>query len=147
SGHGLRAARMMAKLRHAARAYTCVDARPEHVLVRLNDFLRHFGQGDEFATVQVCLLDPAAATITIVSAGHPPPLFADAASASLIGVVNAEPANFFPPDRQPEPVTITIPTGAALLLYTDGLVERRDESVDIGLGRLIDHITSTGWTN
>ena len=97
SGHGLRAARMMAKLRHAARVYACVERSPEQVLVRLNDFLRHFGQGDEFATIQVCLLDPAAATITIVSAGHPPPLFVDAASASLVGVVNTEPANFFPP--------------------------------------------------
>ena len=147
SGHGLRAARLMAKLRHAARAYACLDARPEHVLVRLNDFLHHFGQGDEFATIQVCVLDPAQATVTIVSAGHPPPVFVDPASTSLVGVVNTEPASFFPPDRQPEPTTITIPGGAALLLYTDGLVERRNESLDVGLRRLTDHITSTRWNN
>jgi serine phosphatase RsbU (regulator of sigma subunit) len=147
SGHGLRAARLMAKLRHAARAYACVDSRPEHVLVRLNDFLHHFGQGDEFATIQVCLLDPTAATITIVSAGHPPPVFVDAAGASLVGVENTEPASFFAPERRPQPVTIAVPDGGALLLYTDGLVERRSEGVDVGIRRLTDHITRTRWSN
>jgi serine phosphatase RsbU (regulator of sigma subunit) len=136
----------MAKLRHAARAYSCLDATPEHVLVLLNDFLHHFGQGDEFATIQVCVLDPARAAVTIVSAGHPPPLFADAASASLVGVVNTEPASFFAPGRRPEPITIAIPPGSALLLYTDGLVERRHESIDIGLRRLTDHVSQSGWT-
>jgi serine phosphatase RsbU (regulator of sigma subunit) len=137
----------MAKLRHAARAYACVDASPTHVLLKLNDFLDHFGQDDEFATIQVCLLDPGEATITIVSAGHPPPLFVDAASASPVDVANTEPASFFAPDRRPEPTTIPIPDGAAVLLYTDGLVERRDESVDVGLDRLIEHVGRTSWNN
>ena len=44
-------------------------------------------------------------------------------------------------------MTIAIPDGTALLLYTDGLVERRDESVDVGLRRLTDHIAGSGWAD
>jgi len=93
----------------------------------------------------VCLIDPAQATITIVSAGHPPPLLVDSTHASFVDVVNAEPASFFPPERRPEAVTIAIPDGTALLLYTDGLVERRTESVDVGLRRLADHVGASRW--
>lgn len=137
SGHGIVAARFMAKLRHAARAYSCLDPDPTIVLSRLNQFLQHFS-ADDFATVQVALLDPAAGTMNLASAGHLPPLLHRGDTSEFIGTPSYPPAGFFDPDATPPVARLTLCPGDALLFYTDGLVERRGETLDASMQRLAD---------
>ena len=136
SGHGIRAARLMAKLRHATRAYACIDPDPTSVLRELDRFLQHFGVGDEFATVQLVVIDPASGAYELVSAGHPPPIHFEGHHASILTLVPTPPIGM---GLLPETITPhrdTLAPGRALVLYTDGLVERHDESLDTGLERL-----------
>ena len=86
AGHGIRAARLMAKLRHATRAYTCIDPDLVSVLKHLDEFLDHFSTADEFATIQLAVLDPGTGGVDLVSAGHPPPLLVDDRGARLLPV-------------------------------------------------------------
>ena len=67
SGHGIRAARLMAKFRHATRAYAILEPDPAAVLARLDRFASHWGEPEEFATVQLAALDPSNGSIELVS--------------------------------------------------------------------------------
>jgi serine phosphatase RsbU (regulator of sigma subunit) len=136
SGHGLRAATTMALLRHAALAYVAQDCRPGTVLARLADFVDR-AEHDYFATVLCVLIDVGAHRLTIASAGHMAPL--------VLGNGHAE----FPALDADAPIgvarsasyretTVSVPQGAVVLAFTDGLVERRGEVIDVGLGRLRD---------
>ncbi len=136
TGHGIPAARLMAKLRHATRAYAVRSLPPDEVLAALDDFVNHFSRDEQLATVQLALVDHATGMVEIASAGHPPALvidhdnhrFADVEGGCLLGLGASVVAGV---DRfQLEP-------GAALVLYTDGLVERRGESIELGLERLL----------
>jgi phosphoserine phosphatase RsbU/P len=135
SGHGIVAARFMAKLRHATRAYACLDPDPVTVLTRLNEFLRHFVP-EHFATIQLALMSAATGEISMVSAGHPPPVHRTADGVAFAQVENAPPAGAFAADTSPRRVTLRLGPGEALVFFTDGLVERRGESIDDGLARL-----------
>jgi hypothetical protein len=86
SGHGIRAARLMAKMRHSTRAYATLDPEPGRVLERLDQFVKHFYEPEEFVTVQLAVLDPASGTLELVSAGHPPPVVVDADHAKFVDV-------------------------------------------------------------
>ncbi len=133
SGHGLDAVADMAAARFSLRALALAEPAPERVLERLNEVVRVF-ESDTMVTTLYGVLDPRARTWTYASAGHLPALVrnADGATAWL-----EEPAD--PPlgvgtsfrrrraDLEP---------GATLVLYTDGLVERRTESISRGLERL-----------
>jgi serine phosphatase RsbU (regulator of sigma subunit) len=137
SGHGLRAATTMALVRHAALAYASQDARPGAVLMRLSEFVTRRGGHDYFATVLCALIDLDARRITLASAGHMAPLlltgqggdFMDVATDLPIGVAG---------DPAYREETVSVPPGATLVAFTDGLVERRGEVIDVGLARLRD---------
>lgn len=144
SGHGVGAARLMAKLRHATRAYACIDDDLLTLLVRLDAFLLQFADDGQIATMLVVQLDPATGKFHVASAGHLPPLlvagdvseFLDVCSLPVLGALdNAETVPSFQSQLEP---------GHALLLYTDGLVERRSESLDRGLERLMDRMRTCG---
>jgi serine phosphatase RsbU (regulator of sigma subunit) len=136
SGHGLRAATTMASLRYAALAYASSDARPASVLARLSNFVND-SEHSFFATVLCAVVDVDAHRVTIASAGHIAPLliegdasrFAEIRVGDPIGVAREEPY---------EEVTVSVSPGATLLAFTDGLVERRGEVLDVGLARLQD---------
>lgn len=136
SGHGLRAATTMALLRHAALAYVAEDFSPASVLARLSDFVQR-GATDNFATMLCVLIDADAHRLTVASAGHLAPLliyddgggFIESSTGAALGI----------PSRSNSPyseTTVTAPDGATLIAFTDGLVERRGELIDIGLLRL-----------
>jgi sigma-B regulation protein RsbU (phosphoserine phosphatase) len=135
SGSGLNAAVIMGRMRSALRAYALESDDPADILERLNRKMRHF-EPDAMASVLCAMISPSQDEVRMSSAGHLPPLIAwpgqhaevaEVAPGVLIGV--ASPA--------PRPVsTITWPPGAVLCLYTDGLVERRDRSIDEGITRL-----------
>jgi len=134
SGRGLGAATVMGSLRSAIRAYAVQGDAPAEVLRKL-DGLVSVGRDGYFATVVCVLLDVAAGRATIASAGHTPallvtdrgPSFVDAPPNTPVGVVGP---------RAPRSVEVQLPAGAMLLAYTDGLVERRDQSLDEGLESL-----------
>ena len=133
AGHGLNAAVTMGQMRSAARALG-----PTHSPAALLDALDQFVAGTPdmlSATAAVAVIDPAERTLRYCLAGHPPPLLRgpgrilttlDEATGPLIG---------FGIVGRPEQVVTFLP-GSCLLLFTDGLVERRDEPIDAGFARL-----------
>jgi serine phosphatase RsbU (regulator of sigma subunit) len=134
SGHGLRAATTMALLRHAVLAYVAQDHHPATVLTKLADFVTQ-SPHDYFATVLCALIDVDGHRLTLASAGHMAPLvvadghaeFADLRAQAPIGV---------PRKGSYEETTMPVPRRAIVLAFTDGLVERRGEVIDVGLARL-----------
>jgi CheY-like chemotaxis protein len=132
AGHSLHAATVMAELRHATRAYLAEGHPPGAVLDRLNTLLMRF-MPDEMATLCLLLVDPVTGRARLANAGHPPPLLCHDGRteylrhrSALLGLHSER-----PPDTE-----LTIPPGATLVLFTDGLVERRRENIDVGLDAL-----------
>ncbi|MDH6218168.1 PP2C family protein-serine/threonine phosphatase [Streptomyces pseudovenezuelae] len=140
-GHGLAAAGVMGQLRSALSAASRVAAGPAEALNVLGRYA-HVVDGAESATAVTTFIDFDAHTITYSSAGHPPPvlLHADGRLEFLDRATDP------PLDARPDPVRrpefrTTYTEGATLVLYTDGLVERRHEDIDTGLTRLADSLT------
>ncbi|WP_329315144.1 PP2C family protein-serine/threonine phosphatase [Streptomyces sp. NBC_01262] len=135
-GHGLSAACVMGQLRSALSAAVRAADGPARALDVLGLYAR-WVPGAESATAVQTVIDSPAHTITYSSAGHPPPVllqpdgtvhFLDRATDPPLGAR---------PEPVPQPqATIGFDDGATLVLYTDGLVERRTEDIDTGLDRL-----------
>jgi PAS domain S-box-containing protein len=133
-GHGLRAAASMGQLRNAFRAYGMVESSPAEVVARINRLVMS-GVEQVMATVLYAVLDRESFEVSFSAAGHPPPLviapdgprFLDGGRSVPIGA--ADPAVF-------REATAVLPAGSTLLLYTDGLVERRDTPLDDRFGQL-----------
>jgi serine phosphatase RsbU (regulator of sigma subunit) len=134
SGHGLRAATNMALVRHAALAYASVDPDPKSVLERLSAFVNR-GEHDYFATVLCALIDTTARSVTLSSAGHMPPLLLHGDQGAYVDMHTDLPIGVGAGSQYREE-TVSVPTDATLVAFTDGLVERRDEVLDVGLERL-----------
>jgi serine phosphatase RsbU (regulator of sigma subunit)/anti-sigma regulatory factor (Ser/Thr protein kinase) len=135
AGHGLPAASLMGKMRNALRAHALMGGTALDILLRADEFHRHFDEG-ELVTLLVGLLTPDLCTFRYVSAGHPPPLVV-----GPDGAVFASDHRANPPLGLPQPPSfveeeVAMQPGTSVLLYTDGLIERRDESLDSGLERL-----------
>jgi DNA-binding response OmpR family regulator len=138
-GHSLAAAVVMGELRYSLRAYAEDGYPPAEVLRRLNRLLlRH--HPDLTATVCIVRLGPDRGTATVANAGHLPPLVVDGGGARYLDY--GGPLLGVPGTRPPEPYTIEVPPGSRLLLMTDGLVERRDRSLDIDLNELAAEVAA-----
>jgi GAF domain-containing protein/anti-sigma regulatory factor (Ser/Thr protein kinase) len=132
---GVRAASVMGQLRNALRAYALDGRPPVDVLERLNGVLRTL-ERREMATLAYMVLDPSALSYTVASAGHPPPLvLAPDGGVSLIEEGRGPPLGAVADPGYAESSGVLAP-GVTLLLYTDGLVERRDMWLDEGIARL-----------
>jgi GAF domain-containing protein/anti-sigma regulatory factor (Ser/Thr protein kinase) len=132
---GVRAASVMGQLRNALRAYALDGRPPGAVLERLHGMLRSH-ERREMATLAYMVLDPAGLSYALSSAGHPPPLVLAAdGGVDLIEEGRGPPLGAVA-DALYRETTGELTPGTTLLLYTDGLVERRAENLDIGLGRL-----------
>ncbi|MEZ5102023.1 MAG: SpoIIE family protein phosphatase [Thermoleophilia bacterium] len=133
-GHGLPAAAVMGQLRNAGRAYALDGLGPADVLGRLDGLLGRVGGG--LATCAYAVVDPATGVLRVASAGHPPPLVVGADGAvRVVEDGRGLPLGVGLAGRYTE-TTIQLAPGDTLVLYTDGLVERRGESLDRGLDRL-----------
>ena len=140
TGTGLNAAVIMGRMRSVLRAYTLESDDPAEVLERLSRKMRHF-EPDAMASVLCAMISPSLDQVRMSTAGHLPPVIAypgrpagpaEIPPGVLIGM--ASPA--------PRPVrTMDLPPGGVLCLYTDGLVERRDRSIDDGIARLSAAVT------
>jgi len=141
AGHGLEAAVVMGRIRSALRAYSLVEASPERVLDLVDRKVNHFEIGT-VATVACAVMDPPYNTMTLAVAGHPPPVIAvPGRPASLAEVKVSPPIGTNLVSQSRSSTTITLAPDTVVALYTDGLIERRGESLDTGLERLRTAIT------
>ncbi|MER5382762.1 SpoIIE family protein phosphatase [Streptomyces sp. NPDC002688] len=140
-GHGLSAACVMGQLRSALSAASRASSGPARALEVLGLYARSV-EGAESTTAVTACIDWETHVITYSSAGHPPPAllhgdgrveFLDRATDPPLGAR---------PDHVPRPeASIDFAGGDILALYTDGLIERRGEDIDVGLGRLAAALT------
>jgi PAS domain S-box-containing protein len=136
AGHGLRAASTMGQLRMAIRAYALEESQPQAVVVRAHQLVQRLGLS-EMATLVYVLFDPESGSVRYSNAGHPPPLLVPpTGSAFYLEEALAPPLAAMPHPEHYGEATASLPDGSALLLFTDGLVERRDASLLDGLARL-----------
>ena len=135
AGHGTDAARTMGKIRYSARAYAVAGCGPAEVLARTNALLRHHGR-DLLASMLCVEYDPVTRVATIADAGHMPALAvtADGTSRFLEGPVG--PMLGATDEARYAARTFAIAARETVLLYTDGLVERRDAAIDESLDDL-----------
>ncbi|CAN3977581.1 PP2C family protein-serine/threonine phosphatase [Kitasatospora purpeofusca] len=135
-GHGLRAAGVMGQLRSALSAASRVADGPAQALEVLGLYAR-FVDGAENATVVSVFVDWTTHTLTYSSAGHPPPALCGPDGAVVLLDRATDPPLGARPEHVPRPQARTgFTEGSVLVLYTDGLVERRREDIDTGLDRL-----------
>ncbi|MFE6129063.1 SpoIIE family protein phosphatase [Streptomyces sp. NPDC056437] len=154
AGHGINAAATMGQLRAAVRTLADMELPPDELLSRLDDQVIRLAEADAdpfdpaaatiAATCLYAVYDPVTRQCTIARAGHPPPAVIDP-----YGEVSF-------PDLPPgaplgvglvpfESVTLELPEGSVLALYTDGLIEARDHDIDAGMNHLADALAgSTG---
>ena len=135
AGSGLPAAVIMGRMRSALRAYALETEDPA-VALRLLDRKIQYFEPDAMATVLYGLYEPDDGRLTIASAGHLPPVLA-------VPGDQPRPVTLVPDlpigvadDPQRSSSVIDVPAGALLCCYTDGLVERRGEVLDAGIGKL-----------
>ena len=135
-GHGLVAAGVMGQLRSALSAASRVAAGPAEALDVLGRYA-NVVDGAESATVVTTFIDYDDHSITYSSAGHPPPVLVHPDGRVEFLDKATDPPLDARPDPMPRPQASTSYTaGATLVLYTDGLIERRGEDIDVGLTRL-----------
>jgi sigma-B regulation protein RsbU (phosphoserine phosphatase) len=135
AGRGMQAAVAMGRVRTALRAYALQTDDPADLLARLDTHVRHFEPGI-MATVLCAVLPPSTDCLVASCAGHPPPVTTSPdAPAQVVDLPPDLPLGVDPArPRRARP--IPLPPGHALFLYTDGLIERRGFSPDVGIRRL-----------
>jgi PAS domain S-box-containing protein len=135
AGKGLAGASMVGRLRSALRAYALEGHDAGRVVERLNRLLWTEAEESQMATMLYVIVDPAASTVRWVNAGHPPPLLIAKGEVGFLQGDASVPLGVLPFPTYEEVVSPMDP-GDALLLYTDGLVERPGEHLDDGLAQL-----------
>ena len=140
-GHGITAAADMALIRGMMSALLHAEIAPSDIFAQLTGLLNHL-DSPLLATAALAVVDIRAGTLTFVTAGHPPPLLRradgrveklDTANGMMIGV------SF---ESHHKAATVPFPIGSQLVMYTDGLVERRDRPVHLGIDQAAAHLAA-----
>jgi serine phosphatase RsbU (regulator of sigma subunit) len=134
SGRGLKAATTMAELRYAIRAYAAQSDGPAEILTKISRLVSVVESG-QLATVLCATVDTEARQLSITSAGHLPLLLLANGDGRYLDMeiglpIGVEEGTVY------HSTTVTVPSDATVVAFTDGLVERRGESIDQGLERL-----------
>jgi phosphoserine phosphatase RsbU/P len=135
AGSGLEAAVIMGRMRSALRAYALVAPDPGAALRLLDRKIQYF-EPDAMATVLYGLYTPGTGEFTVSLAGHLPPVLAVPGGQAALLPVRPDPPVGTADDPPRRSAAVVIPPGALLCCFTDGLVERRDHSIDDGIGKL-----------
>ena len=135
-GHGLEAATVMAQVRSAARSLILEGHDPARVLDGLDTFAAAL-DGARYASVVCAVFDRSRQTLTYSRAGHPPPLLLSPNGSTWLDSAGGPPLTISDPHPRSN-TTIDVTHEDVIVLYTDGLIERRGESLDVGLQRLMD---------
>jgi serine phosphatase RsbU (regulator of sigma subunit)/anti-sigma regulatory factor (Ser/Thr protein kinase) len=138
AGHGVRAAVTMGRLRTAIQTLAMLELPPAETLQQLNELMQELGVREpHFATCVYAVFDAVTGTCEVASAGHLPPLLVRPdGSNELLDVPQAPPLGVGSGLIQSR--TLNVEDGSLLVLYTDGLVEKRSRDIDEGIGRLRD---------
>ncbi len=135
AGSGLQAAVVMGRMRSALRAYALDSPDPAEVLARLDRKMQHF-EPAALATVLYAVFDEALDRVHISSAGHLPPAVAVPGQPAELADIGPDLMIGVACDAQRTATAVKVPPGALLCFCTDGLIERRETSLDDGLARL-----------
>ncbi|MFN3003332.1 SpoIIE family protein phosphatase [Mycolicibacterium wolinskyi] len=142
AGHGITAAGTMAQLRNALRAYLFAGSTPAEALNHLNDFSLNM-VSRAFATVLAARVDLSTGHVDAACAGHLMPYLVDSGSAAV-----PAPLRLSPPigvrGVDYAPSTFTVEQGTGLVMFSDGLVERRGQAIDDRLDRLAAVLAGAG---
>src|ERR1700734_3635297 len=137
AGHGLAAAAGMARLRGALAGLAITGSPPERLVGWLNDLVWHVAP-EHTASVVAGYFDPASRRLTWAQAGNPPPLLVRGATAQPLeppaGILLGAGTEGY------DAATLALAAGDLLLLYSDGLIERRNRSVEAGLTVLAEAV-------
>jgi integral membrane sensor domain MASE1/GAF domain-containing protein len=142
-GHGLTAAEDMTQLRNAGRTLAIVGHQPASILdemARVTDW----ATSGKFATVAAAVIEPDVSLVTYATAGHPPILIRRAKTGTVEVPAPAEgPALCLPGDQDCPQYTqgqTGFDVGDIMLMYTDGLIERRGEDLEEGIARVAERL-------
>jgi CheY-like chemotaxis protein len=135
AGHGVIAAARAVQLRNNLRLLADEGYPPAEAMRRLSDLLQSGGES-EIASAMIIALEHPLRTGSIVCAGHPPALLVRAADQRVYGLEEAAGPVLGVPNVEYAAVEVELEPGDALVLYTDGLIERRGETIDAGIDRL-----------
>jgi GAF domain-containing protein len=136
SGHGLAAAGTMGQLRSAVRAYALTEPGPAAVIRRLHALVDEL-MPISFASCVVACVDPADGEVYLAAAGHPPAVTAGRAGTRALQTWPYPPLGAPFVGDQVRETSFRLEPGDALLLYSDGLIERREEPLDTSIARLL----------
>jgi sigma-B regulation protein RsbU (phosphoserine phosphatase) len=141
AGHGLPAAVVMGRVRSALRAYTLLSSDPAEVLQLTSRKVEHF----EMETMVTAVCATASFPyheFRVATAGHPPPLVVPVDSPGFFAELRTGPPLGVQSGTGRSSTLVALPEKAVMVLYTDGLVERRGEILDDGMGRLRDVLSA-----
>jgi serine phosphatase RsbU (regulator of sigma subunit) len=132
-GRGVHAAAAMAQVRSTIRAYAIDKPQPSSVFERVDAFFDALDVA-QLVTVLYLLVEPESGAVQMANAGHLPPLFVRDGKARQLPVAVGLPFGAGPDERLTEPFQME--SGDAVIIVTDGLVERRGEDIDLGMTRV-----------
>jgi len=140
-GHGLAAAAGMARLRGALAGLAITGSPPQRLLGWLNDLVHHVDP-EHTASVMAGYFDPSSRVLTWAQAGHPPPVLVRGSQAYPLpaptGILLGAGQEGY------QATSVALAAGDLLLLYSDGLVERRDRPLEAGLATLTQAAAGIG---
>ncbi len=135
-GHGVDSVMAMGQLRNALAALALVESDPAATLESLDLFVTGMAHA-QWATCLLAIVDPTQERLTYSCAGHMPPLIAIPDAAPEIVFDRQDPPLAVRPGVPRRSTSVPFPVGSIVVLYTDGLVERRNEVIDAGMERLV----------
>jgi serine phosphatase RsbU (regulator of sigma subunit) len=141
AGHGLAAAAGMARLRGALAGLAITGSPPDRLVGWLNDLV-HTVAPEHTASVVAGYFDPATRRLTWAQAGHPPPVLVRGADARPLEQPHGILLGAAKEDYQD--ARLDLLPGDLILLYSDGLIERRDRPLDEGLATLCSAVRGVG---
>ncbi len=140
AGSGLPAAVVMGRMRSALRAYALETADPAEALARLDRKMQHF-EPTALATVLYAVFEPGLAQMRLSSAGHLPPVMAVPGAPATLADPRTDLLIGMDTETPRHSVVISVPPGAVISFFTDGLVERRNRPLDDGIGKVQAAVT------
>jgi sigma-B regulation protein RsbU (phosphoserine phosphatase) len=141
-GRGIDAATTMGQLRSAIRALACTGLPPSRLLDHLDTFVGLVGRA-WMSTLAYADVDLVRGRMSYACAGHLPPLLIEPGEPPrLLWEGRSPPLSPHSDEPQRREATVTLSPGTRLLLFTDGLVERRDRSLDDGFAQLIEEVAT-----
>ena len=133
-GRGLPAAAAMGQLRSAVRALALTGLGPAAVIRHLDTFVDDI-EATQYATLAYAEVDPDTGAVTFTAAGHLPPVLFSPPRVFMEG--RSTPLGISVATLPRTEARFTLAPGEGFVLYTDGLVERRAESIETGIARLV----------